>query len=176
MARKKLAYVLKTSEDCRGANKYFPFTEWKEDSVRDILYFLVENSQMPLSKLSLLSDNLREYVDYLMVTRSQKLVLEQNCGIVWMDLFEKTKLTPDAECFMLRATYERGDDKIAYIGKYGLSDKAFKFFLNCSYSFEDGFRYLKACAIKQGLSQDQYRLVLQSKYADKAPFIKEYLK
>ena len=166
--------VITTERDAKLAITYFPFIEWNDTSVKCILRVMVDLSCMPLSRISELSKELQEFVDYLMVTRSQSLILRRGLASEWVALFNETRLTPAAECVMLTANYERGNEKTMYIKKYGLSEEATLYLIGLEFGYEDWGTYIFALAEKQGLTENEYRIVLQSSHADKAPFLAKY--
>ncbi len=176
MLRAIMPRMITTERDAKLAITYFPFIEWNDDSVKCILRVMVDLSCIPLSRISELSKKLQEFVDYLMVTRSQSLILRRGLASEWVALFNETRLTPAAECVMLTANYERGNEKTMYIKKYGLSEEATLYLLGLESPFEDWCAYIFALAEKQGLTENEYRKVLQSSHADKAPFLAKYKK
>ena len=175
--RSKSVGVINSINDAKYFRSLFPFSDWKDEKiVAGICKKLIEYSVFPINEIDKLSSSLRDFVATELVTRSQKLYLE-DCDVdKWTKLFEETRLQPDAECYMLSLSFRRCCEKLAYIKKYGLSEKAFMFLLRMSTTGESGYSYLVEYAKTKGLTNSEYAHIMQSQYADRAPFLSKYVK
>lgn len=158
------------------AKKYFPFEDWKNKGA--MYRNMVVHNLMTPERLNKISDaDVRAKVIEMMQTKAQTEVLKRNDHNEWIALFDEGgKLTPEAECTMLSCHFYRSEDKKYYIKKYKLSERAFKHLLDMKpASMSEGFSYLLTYAA-YGLTEEEYLLVLQSQYFDKAHFIVKFVK
>ena len=159
------------------AKKYFPFEDWKNKGA--MYRNMVVNNLMTPERLNKISDaEVRAKVIEMMQTKAQTEVLKRNDHNEWIALFDEGgKLTPEAECVMLSCHFYRSEDKKYYIKRYKLSERAFRYLLDMKpVSMSEGYSYLLAYAEAWGLTEDEYLLVLQSQYFDRAHFIVKFVK
>ena len=158
------------------AKKYLPFEDWKNKGA--MYRNMVVHNLMTPERLNKISDaDVRAKVIEMMQTKAQTEVLKRNDHNEWIALFDEGgKLTPEAECVMLSCHFYRGEDKKYYIKRYKLSERAFRYLLDMKpASMSEGYSYLLAYAEAWGLTEDEYLLVLQSQYFDRAHFIVKFV-
>ena len=175
--------VLKDRESALYFCKFFPFANWHNDkAVKFVCSKLVEYSVFPVDKIGLLSEDLVNFVSERMLTRSQILGIVANQGEGALELLErdKTKLTPDAECFIFETNLTH-EFRMSYIERYGLSPKAFESLLSFPVgvfqnSSDRKYQLLYCYASNFGLSNKEYAKIMQSEMADKAMFLRSFVK
>ena len=137
---------------------------------------MVNRNVFPVERLGELTVSWQELVKELILTHSQRIILERNELSEWKDLFNLGQLTPEAECVMLSGADNLACIKREYMGKYMMANSSFKYLLKMSVSNKSlGESYVYAHISKWKMTEEQYLLLMQSQYADKAPYWRFYV-
>lgn len=157
--------------------KLFPFNDMTEEQKKKAISKLVKGKMFPVEKFDALEETLKEFTRQQIFSQSEILILESGCEAKWRELLSLSKLTEDAELFMLGTNAEFAKLKIEYIQKFGLGFKGFNKLLSMkSANFETGCSYLWAYCQRCGITDEDLFRIMQSQYAERAPYLKQFLK
>jgi hypothetical protein len=149
-------------------DNFFPFSDWEEAEAKLILRKMAENKVMPLAHLGKLPLKLKEYALKQVEIQAQKELINHNANDIW-----KIALLPEAEIYLIERI--GADFLLNYVSERGLSQKAFVFLVqkasHCAVA-----EALQKQAERWHISQDQWLMLTQSRYAYLAPLVKNYVK
>lgn len=151
----------------------FPFKGWKENLVTRAIKAMIAKQEFLVEKIAEFSPEMQQVAVEAMETKSQIAAIDK--GAV-AQLVENVKLYPEAERYLLSrslmAKYQN-----AYLQRVQIDASTFTWMLKTKdLSLMHKEQYLFSYAQKWGLSQEQYLQVMQSSLADRAPFLKNFVK
>jgi hypothetical protein len=152
----------------RVVANFFPFSDWEEDEAKLILRKMAENKVMPLAHLKELPLKIKEYALQQVELQSQKELINRDVRDIW-----KIALLPEAEIYLIGRVGQ--DFLLDYVSERGLSPEAFTFLVQKSKHCATA-EALQKQAERWHISQDQWLMLTQSKYAYLAPLVKSYVK
>lgn len=151
----------------------FPFEGWSEALVTRAVKAMVAKKEFPVERLGELSKEMQRVAVEEMETRSQIEAIDK--GDV-AQLVETTKLYPAVECHLFSQSCMQKYQH-AYLERWQLDESTFSWIvktIKLSRERQEDFIFLYAK--KWGLTEEQYLQVMQSWLADKAPFLKSFVK